>query len=90
GTAEIDAADYLRRARSGKPVAAYIAGQNAPPGRRMGHAGAIVSSDQESAAAKIEALRAAGALIVRSPSDIGATIAEALTGSLTDRMTASA
>ena len=90
GTAEIEAADYLRRAGGSKPVVAYIAGQNAPPGRRMGHAGAIVSSNRESAAAKIEALSAAGALVARSPSDIGTTMAEALKGPLPDRMTANA
>jgi len=61
-------------------VVAYIAGQSAPPGRRMGHAGAIVSSAGETAAAKIEALRGAGATIPDSIAGIGAAMRAALAG----------
>jgi len=80
GTAEIDAAAFLRAQRVPKPVVAYIAGQSAPPGRRMGHAGAIVSSAGETAAAKIEALRGAGATVPDSIAGIGAAMRAALAG----------
>jgi succinyl-CoA synthetase alpha subunit len=72
GSAEQDAADYIRR-QMNKPVIAFIAGATAPPGRRMGHAGAIISGNSGTAAAKKEALAAAGATVVESPADIGAT-----------------
>lgn len=80
GTAEVEAAEMIRESKTEKPVVAFIAGQYAPPGRRMGHAGAIVASAQESAAAKIEALRSAGAVVPNSPAEIGRTMYEALTG----------
>ena len=70
GQAEEDAAAYIRR-HVRKPVVAYIAGQTAPPGRRMGHAGAIISGGSGTAAAKVEALRAAGVHVVESPADLG-------------------
>ena len=70
GTAEQEAADYIR-ARMRKPVIAFVGGATAPPGRRMGHAGAIISGNQGTAAAKKEALAAAGATIADSPADIG-------------------
>jgi len=71
GSAEQEAAEYLRGMR--KPVVAFIAGATAPPGRRMGHAGAIIAGDTGTAAAKREALAAAGAVICESPAEIGAT-----------------
>jgi len=71
GSAEQEAADYVRRMR--KPVVAFVAGATAPPGRRMGHAGAIIAGDAGTARAKKEALSAAGAVICESPAEIGAT-----------------
>jgi len=73
GTAEEEAAEYIKRHVT-KPVAAFIAGATAPPGRRMGHAGAIVSGGKGTAAAKIEALRDAGCAICPTPADMGKTL----------------
>ncbi|RMG34011.1 MAG: succinate--CoA ligase subunit alpha [Gammaproteobacteria bacterium] len=77
GTAEEDAADYIQ-AHVSKPVVAYIAGVTAPPGKRMGHAGAIVSGGKGTAEGKFAALEAAGVRTVRSPADIGQAMADAL------------
>jgi len=77
GNAEEQAADWLKN-NCTKPVAAFIAGQMAPPGRRMGHAGAIISGGKGTAAGKIEALRKAGAVIAESPADMGESMIEAL------------
>src|SRR5919202_5341354 len=76
GTAEERAAEDVRRHVS-KPVAAFIAGQTAPPGKRMGHAGAIISGGSGSAADKIAALRAAGIAVADSPADMGVTMRRA-------------
>jgi len=73
GTAEEEAADWIK-ANCRKPVAAFIAGATAPPGRRMGHAGAIVSGGKGTAAAKIDALKAAGVAIAATPSDMADTL----------------
>jgi succinyl-CoA synthetase alpha subunit len=73
GSAEEDAAEFIA-AEVSKPVVAYIAGVTAPPGRRMGHAGAIISGGKGTAEAKYEALEAAGATTVRSAAEIGAAI----------------
>ena len=77
GTAEEDAAAFIR-AWVKKPVIAFICGQTAPPGRRMGHAGAIIAGGKGTAAEKMKALDAAGATLVRSPADMGATVAKVI------------
>src|SRR5450432_3122696 len=77
GTSEEEAAAFVR-ANMKKPVAAFIAGQTAPPGKRMGHAGAIISGGTGTAADKIAALRAAGIAVADSPADLGRTVAQQL------------
>ena len=73
GSAEQDAAEWIR-ANMKKPVVGFIVGQTAPPGKRMGHAGAIISGGKGTAAEKVEALRAAGVHMAPSPADIGQTM----------------
>jgi len=77
GSAEEEAAEFIRSQVS-KPVVAYIAGVTAPPGKRMGHAGAIISGGKGTAEAKFQALEAAGAQVVRSPAEMGSRMAELL------------
>ena len=72
------AAEYLRQQQPDKPIVAYIAGRHAPAGRRMGHAGAIISGGRGDVAGKVSALRQAGVHIAESPTQIGQTMLEAL------------
>jgi succinyl-CoA synthetase alpha subunit len=77
GEVEEEAAEYIRD-RFPKPVVAFIAGQNAPPGRRMGHAGAVISGNKGTAQGKMDALRAAGAKVIENPADMGLMVQRVL------------
>lgn len=79
GTAEEEAAEYIKTEFT-KPVASFIAGQTAPPGRRMGHAGAIIAGGKGTAKEKMEALEKAGVHVAKTPADIGQKVKEALVG----------
>ena len=74
GSAEEEASDFIKRSKINKPIVGFIAGLTAPPGRRMGHAGAIISGGQGGAENKIEVLKSAGITISESPADIGKTL----------------
>jgi succinyl-CoA synthetase alpha subunit len=78
GQSEIDAAEFIATNKIKKPTVGFIAGATAPPGRRMGHAGAVISGGKDTAAAKFEAMRLAGVHIAESPAALGSTMLRAL------------
>jgi succinyl-CoA synthetase alpha subunit len=80
GSAEEEASEFLKKSKIKKPMVGFIAGLTAPPGRRMGHAGAIISGGKGGAEDKIELMRSAGITISKSPADIGKTLFEKLNG----------
>src|SRR3978361_1485839 len=80
GASEIDAAEFLAREESKKKGGGFIAGATAPPGRRMGHAGAVISGGKDTAEAKFEAMRKAGIHLAESPAALGSTMVRALNG----------
>jgi len=78
GQSEVEAAEFLARQKRRKPVVGFIAGATAPPGRRMGHAGAVISGGKDTAAYKMAAMREAGILVADSPAALGSTMVRAL------------
>ena len=80
GQSEIEAAEFIAASGTDKPVVGFIAGATAPPGRRMGHAGAVISGGRDTAAAKFDAMRAAGIHVAESPAALGSTMVRALKG----------
>jgi succinyl-CoA synthetase alpha subunit len=80
GTAEEEAAEFIRQSKTQKPVCGFIAGVTAPPGRRMGHAGAIIAGGKGSAADKIEAFKSVGIAIADSPASLGTTLKSVIEG----------
>jgi succinyl-CoA synthetase alpha subunit len=80
GSAEEEAADFIKHSKIKKPIVGFIAGRTAPPGKRMGHAGAIISGGKGGAEDKLEAMRSAGIIISDSPSDLGKTMYKLIKG----------
>jgi succinyl-CoA synthetase alpha subunit len=80
GDAEAKGAEYLKASGTKKPIVGFIAGKTAPPGRRMGHAGAVISGGMDTADHKIEALRSAGIHVADSPAELGTTMLRAMKG----------
>jgi succinyl-CoA synthetase alpha subunit len=80
GDAEVQGAEFLKASGTRKPIVGFIAGKTAPPGRRMGHAGAVISGGKDTADHKIEALRSAGIHVADSPAELGTTMLKAMKG----------
>src|SRR5690606_37366435 len=80
GSAEEDAAEFLKKSQVKKPVVGFVAGRTAPPGKRMGHAGAIISGGKGDANTKLEAMRSAGIRVSESPAALGTTLVDLLNG----------
>ena len=80
GTAEEEAADFIKQSKVKKPMVGFIAGVTAPPGRRMGHAGAIISGGKGTAGDKMDAMRSAGITVADSPANLGSTMLEVMKG----------
>ena len=80
GTAEEEAAEFIKQSKTKKPMIGFIAGVTAPPGRRMGHAGAIISGGKGTAGDKMEAMRSAGIEVADSPAELGSTMLKAIQG----------
>ena len=78
GTAEIEACDFYKSLKKKKPIAGFIAGATAPPGKRMGHAGALISGADDTAPAKMEAMRKAGFIVSDSPAGLGDAMMKAM------------
>ncbi|MGH1402817.1 MAG: succinate--CoA ligase subunit alpha [Alphaproteobacteria bacterium] len=78
GTAEIEACEYYKSLKNKKPIAGFIAGATAPPGKRMGHAGALISGADDTAPAKMDAMRSAGFAVSESPAGLGKAVLEAI------------
>ena len=78
GTAEIEACEYYKSLKTKKPIAGFIAGATAPPGKRMGHAGALISGSDDTAPAKMDAMRSAGFVVSESPAGLGDAVVKAM------------
>jgi succinyl-CoA synthetase alpha subunit len=78
GSAEVEACEYYKSLKTKKPIAGFIAGATAPPGKRMGHAGAIISGGDDTAPAKMEAMKAAGFAVAATPGDLGEAVMRAM------------
>ena len=80
GDAEVKGAEFLKHSKTKKPIVGFIAGRTAPPGRRMGHAGAVISGGQDTAEFKVEAMRAVGIRVAESPAGLGDEMLKAMKG----------
>ena len=78
GTAELEACEFYKSLSNKKPIAGFIAGATAPPGKRMGHAGALISGSDDTAPAKMEAMKAAGFVVAETPASLGTAMQEAM------------